>query len=74
MRPPEWAGPGAPNPRDFPFDDQGQRDYYIAVRNAAIQSQAVFIGAGAMQVAQTNVASGHGKSEFSRAQFLLLLS
>jgi hypothetical protein len=78
-QPPEWAVPGAPDPRDFPFDDQGQRDYYVAVSNVAVQRQPVLMGAGAkqaaaMQEAQTNTASEQGKREFARAQFLLLLS
>lgn len=73
-RPPEWPVPGAPDLHDFPFDDRGQRDYYTAVRNADLQNQTVLAGARAMQVARANAASGQGRSDFSRAQFLLLLS
>jgi hypothetical protein len=73
-RPPDWMIPGAPDRHDFPFNDQGQRDYFAAVSNAALQRQAMLMGARARQVAQVNAASGNGRSDSSRVGFLLLLS
>ena len=65
---PEWAMPYAPDPRDFPFNEQGRREYYRQASLAAYQHYALLHA--------RHVASGArpepGPADYS--VFLLLLS
>lgn len=49
-----FAGPMAPRPEDFPFTDQGRRDYYAAVSAAAQQQMGMQQHQAAMQHQQAH--------------------
>ena len=62
---PDWALPFAPDPRDFPFTEWGQRDYYQAAISAADT---------ALHAARMRAARIESDRSTAAAQFLLLLS
>jgi hypothetical protein len=70
------AGARAPRPEDFPYTDQGQRDYYDAVRVAAqreLMMQHAYMAE--TQPAQSDlVASAASATKQREACFLLLLT
>ncbi len=71
-RPPDWTLPFAPDPHDFPFDEQGQRDYYVATVSAARQREIELRMRHEAEIGQAG--RENSARESARRQFLLLLS